>query len=143
MPTLIDSVARMTHNRDRDVLEATMVEVLADVIRPLSIRLYNLVPIVDRIRVHCRVETDAAGAIVLNPLPRRAGVLPIIEDFPYVFGRLNGTPAGSIQIEALGPDRCWVPISNGRDSFGWIEIDHSSPLTDEHRRLITGLLRVY
>ena len=143
MSALIDSVARMTHSRDRDALEATVVEVLADVIRPLSVRLYNLVPVVDRVRVHCRVQSDAAGSVSLNLLPRRSGVLPTLDEFPHVCARFQGAASVPVRIEGLGGNRCWVPVSNGVNPFGWIEIDHIAPLTVEHQRLIAGLLRIY
>jgi diguanylate cyclase (GGDEF)-like protein len=143
MTHFIDSVARLTRSRDRDALEATIAGVIADVVRPTAIRLFKFVPIGDRIAVHCRVIADAGGDVHLADLPARAGMLPSIDAFPWVRPWLDAPVDAVVETVVVDPHRYVARITDGEEPFGWIEIDHHLPFSDEHQRLIRGLLCIY
>lgn len=142
MSLLIESVAHMTQSRDRDALEATVVEVLASLVRPLEIRLYKLVPVADGVAVHCRVVVDENGRSRLCPLPSRGGDLQMVDQFPWVRKWIGGAVL-PMEIARPGVACYLAPVIGPDGPYGWIELDHQSFLSEDHRSIIQGMLRIY
>lgn len=141
--TLIDAVAQMTRSRQRDVLEASVVGMLADAIYPDTLRLFRLVPVGNRMVVHCRAEALGREPVRLNPLPPRAGALPPVELFPWVADWLRGAAAEPIEY-ARPAGCCYLfPISDGLQACGWVEMEHPRTLGDAERQLVAGLLAIF
>jgi diguanylate cyclase (GGDEF)-like protein len=142
MPALIESVARMTGSRDRGALEASVLSVAADVLRPATAALYRLVDAAGAPRVHRAIVVDSAGRAEPAVQPACA------DDLPALDGRSEAAAclaAGKPEVVVLGGGgyRCLLPVSAGRAPAGWIEVDCGLAPSPEQVRILAGLVRVY
>ena len=80
MSNLIETFGSINATRDYERLERDVVELLVDVLRPQSIRIFHLVHDGGVVRVCSAIDADAGGVRVAS-LPRDCDVLPAIEAF--------------------------------------------------------------
>jgi|CXWL01.1.fsa_nt_gi diguanylate cyclase (GGDEF)-like protein len=141
MPELVDNLADLTSQKDRDALELALVGTIKDLLAPLSVAIYRGVGERDNQRwLTCArlgpgeslPSTDSAWA--------NLDTLPKLTDFPL---RLQATETQQVGVEAGQTARTVFPLARNLDAPGVLEIETQTPLTDESRNLVTGVLRLY
>ncbi|MFM9885858.1 MAG: GGDEF domain-containing protein [Burkholderiales bacterium] len=141
MSNLIEAVGSSDATRTFERIERDFVELLVDVLRPRSIRIFNLVLDSGVVRVCVGIDADAGGVRVA-PLPAKGDVLPAIEAFPTQKSMLERNAGGTSSPTPAGFLLTMRPVLDGRVVIGWIEIETALPLSHDHVRLLDGLLKI-
>ncbi len=141
MSNLIETLGSINATRDYERLERDVVELLVDVLRPQSIRIFHLVHDGGVVRVCSAIDADAGGVRVVS-LPPDCDVLPAIEAYPVQMSMLERGQGGTSSSTPAGFSLTMRPISDGRVVMGWIEIETPLPLSHDHVRLVDGLLKI-
>jgi diguanylate cyclase (GGDEF)-like protein len=141
MSELVDNLADLTSQKDRDALERALVSTICDLLAPLSAAIYRGVGERNNQRwLTCAKfgrgdlvpSTDTAWAS-LDTLPR-------LTDFPQ---RVQAMETQQV-VEQAGPPFCTVfPLDRNPDAPGVLVIDSELALSPESRRLVVGVLRLY
>ncbi len=141
MPELVDNLADLTSQKDRDALELALVGTIKDLLAPRSVAIYRGVGDRDNQRwLTCArlgpgeslPSTDSAWA--------NLDTLPKLAEFPL---RLQAIATQQVNIEVGQPTRTVFPLAWNLDAPGVLEIETQTPLSDESRNLVTGVLRLY
>ncbi|MBA2721970.1 MAG: diguanylate cyclase [Methylibium sp.] len=150
MPDFIGSVVRLTGYRDRDLINTTMVSMLADWLAPLAISLYRSVGEPTDLRMLLQAgQQRGQPALRGDPPWAPLDALPAALDWPEHHGALvTGEPVLGVPTkrcdEAGAPALLNVfPIWMGQQRFGVVEVVSEKPLSDEQCKLVIGLLQVY
>jgi len=142
MSRLLESVVDLTGNRDRDALELTVVGVLADILGRWICASSSWCRWVTTCTTTCAparaLRGCGGGGAVGEP-----ECLPPLGDHPEA----QTCTAQQRPLCRIDPDqgctRYLFPVSNGREAIGWLELLAREPLTEEHERLVGGMLRIY
>ena len=140
MPHLTESIAVLTDQRDRDDLEAQIVQVLADLIRPETVSFFKLLHFNDSLRVLPKVHYSEQTLTVKAP-PDDPALLPCVE--ACLPAELLMKRSEAVAIPVHNGIKTLISVRNGRNAVGWIEIVSRHKLTEEHQLLLNGLLRIY
>ncbi|MFN0301508.1 MAG: GGDEF domain-containing protein [Burkholderiales bacterium] len=141
MSKLIETMGTLNATRDFERLERDVVELLVDVLRPRSIRIFHLVHDGGVVRVCSAIDADAGGVRVAS-IPLERDGLPAIEAFPVQKSMLERGQGGTASPTPAGFSLTMRPISDGRVVMGWMEIETPLPLSHDHVRLVDGLLKI-
>lgn len=143
MTSLINSVADLTDLLDRDELEITLASVLFDLIGPVRLALWRLVPHQGELRLRqlalgvAGKQAAAAEAPIaiddLLPLTAHAGLHACVES------RLPQ----QLPPDDEGCSRHVFPVMSAREVVGLVELHHRRALSAYQKRLVIGLLRIY
>ncbi|MEI7968443.1 MAG: GGDEF domain-containing protein [Betaproteobacteria bacterium] len=143
MPELIQIVADMTGHRDRDLIDATVAEVLFRLLKVPRLAWWRLVDHPEGARLRLMADL-AIGQPVAMADPRLAP-----EDLPLVDSRAgfaaciaDGVPRIA-RDEGGGADVRLFPIGSVREAIGLLEIESPERLCAEKLELIDGLLRIH
>jgi diguanylate cyclase (GGDEF)-like protein len=147
MTDLIGSVVSLTGYRDRDLIDTTMVSVLADWLDPLAIRMYCCVGDPADLRLKLQAGHRRGGpALRADPPWTPLEALPTAADWPqHHHALISGVPL----LDAIGeaadtPARLNLfPVWIGQQRFGLIEVLSERPLSAEQCRLVIGVLSIY
>ncbi len=141
MSELVDNLADLTSQKDRDALERALIGTISDLLAPLSAAIYRGVGDRDNQRwLTCAQlgpgdlvpSTDAAWAS-LDTLPR-------LTDFPL---RTRAVETQQV-CEEIGPPSITIfPLDRSLDAPGVLVLNTALPLSQESRRLVVGVLRLY
>lgn len=141
MTQVADHLAELTSFRDRDVLDTTLVGVLRDLLRPVSVAVCHHVGEGDQQRwlVRARLgEGDVAASsdsvwADLDDLPR-------LEEFP---GRLECLRRQEpVEVAGATHTTCF-PLLTDIDAIGVLEIQSHTDLDADQLRTVSSMLRVY
>ena len=141
MSELVDNLADLTSQKDRDALERALVSTICDLLAPLSAAIYRGVGE----RNNQRWLTCARfGRGDLVPITDTAwaslDTLPRLTDFPQ---RVQAMETQQV-VEQAGPPFCTAfPLDRNPDAPGVLVIDSELALSPESRRLVVGVLRLY
>ena len=141
MSKLIEAVGSSKATRDIERLERDVVELLVDVLRPRSVRIFHLVHDNGVVRVCVAIDADAGG-VRAAPFPSKGDELPAIETYPVQKSMLDGNEGGTSSTTPAGFLLTMRPISDGRVIIGWMEIETALPLSHDHVRLLDSLLKL-
>jgi diguanylate cyclase (GGDEF)-like protein len=141
MPELVDNLANLTAHKDRDDLELALVQTLADLLSPLGVALFRGVGERhnERWLTCARISPD-------EPVPQTNSAWVDLESLPKLAEHPLRQQAMASQqvIQHAGPSSLTLfPLTRSVDSCGVIEIETTTPLSEESRRLVTGVLRLY
>jgi diguanylate cyclase (GGDEF)-like protein len=147
MPDLLCSVARLTGCRDRDLLDVTVVELVAGWLQPLELCLYRCVGPTAELRLLPRASarrgaTTQPGPATWTPLES----LVALADRPQHRAAIDhGLAIVTADTSGRAPGETWhlLPVAAGGASFGLLELRTERPLTVEQRRLVDGVLTIY
>lgn len=142
MHSLIDAIAWVTRSHDRDVLDSSLVVVLARLLSPRSVRLYKRVPVANREAVHCRLEY-AGETLHERPLPLRSERLPGCEAFPWALRWFSDAVHSATDRLQINESLWRFALHDGRICCGWIEIDGVDEPAAQNVSLVSALLRIY
>lgn len=141
MSQVVDQLAELTGFRDRDVLDTTLVGVLRDLLRPVSVTVCHVVgEVPDQhwlVRARLRESDIAASSdsvwVDLDDLPQ-------IEDHSARGDCLHRQEP----VEVPGdPHLTCFPLLTDRDAVGVLEIESRGPLDADQLRTVCSMLRVY
>ena len=137
--TLIETVADLTAERDRDALEGSLAHLLRAQLDARTVTFHRLVPDVDgpRLCTTLRVTRDGVQRLA-DPAPEPA--------------RLTGSrercvaERSALRVSSLNDPSCsyLFPVLDQRDAVGLIEADGVDALLEpEAERSVANLLRIY
>jgi diguanylate cyclase (GGDEF)-like protein len=141
MSELIDRLADLTGHRERDVLDATLVSALNDLVRPLSVAIYRPVGEAGAQAwlTRARVETGHSTPTA-DPPWADISDLPRLEAHPLRHACLDRqTPLA----DAGPPATSLFPLATDREVVGVLEFYTASPLDEAQLRVVGSILRVY
>jgi diguanylate cyclase (GGDEF)-like protein len=141
MAQIVDQLAELTGLRDRDTLDVSLVTSIRDLLHPCSVAVHRVVGDVGDerwlTRAHLGADDVAARADSSWADPR---ALPLLVERPL---RLQCLQAAA-EIETTGSDTTLLlPLASDTGVIGVVEVVTAQPLSDEIKRLLTGVLRIY
>jgi len=141
MSRVVDQLAELTGFRDRDVLDTTLVGVLRDLLRPVSVTVCHVIGEspdqhwLVRARL-CESDIAASSDSVWVDLDD----LPQIEDHSARGNCLHRQEP----VEMAGdPHLTCFPLLTDRDAVGVLEIESRAALDADQLRTVCSMLRVY
>ena len=141
MAQIVDQLAELTGLRDRDTLDVSLVTSIRDLLHPCSVAVHRVVGDSGDerwlTRAHLGADDVAARADSSWADPR---ALPILAERPL---RLQCLQAAA-EIETSGDDTTLLlPLASDTGVIGVVEVVTAKPLTEDIKRLLIGVLRIY
>ena len=142
MAELVDRLAELTGQRDRDVLDATLVDAFRDILVDIeSASIYRCVGEVGQERWLTRarlVGRDAAAQA--DPAWCELEDLPLLADHPTRLAALRGERV----VQTHEATHLTVfPVSTDREVVGVLEIETREALDVPRQRVVASILRIY
>ena len=141
MSQIVDQLAELTGLRDRDTLDVSLVSSIRDLLHPCSVAVHRVVGDVGDerwlTRAHLGVDDVAARADSSWADPRS---LPLLAEKPERLRCLQ--VANEVQLDG-GDTTLLLPLVSDTGVAGVVEIVTAEPLSDDIKRLLTGVLRIY
>ncbi len=140
MSDLLSTIASVTGCRDRSLLAATVVWLLADALDARSVDLYQLVGQPARLR---RLAAERRGAVAPGPDAEWLAeeMLPAVAQRPAWRTAIEtGRPA---REDEAGRARLVLPVTLGSERIALVDIETDAPLGVEAQRTAAGVLRLY
>jgi diguanylate cyclase (GGDEF)-like protein len=141
MSQIVDQLAELTGLRDRDTLDVSLVSSIRDLLHPCSVAVHRVVGDVGDerwlTRAHLGVDDVAARADSSWADPRS---LPLLAERPDRLRCLQ--VAGEVQLDG-GETTLLLPLVSDTGVAAVVEIVTAKPLSEEIKRLLTGVLRIY
>ena len=141
MTQLINHLAEITGFRDRDQLDASVVRVVHDVLRPLSAGIYRCVGEVggQRWLTRARIGLDDSAATA-DPLSTDILVLPELDSVP---ARRQCVVTGEVVTAGHAPQTICFPIATEREVVGVLEMQTAGPLSASDPAMVSTIVRIY
>ncbi len=142
MSELVDHLAELTGFRDRDILDVTLVGALRDLLHPRVVTIYRSVGDAGNERWITRARLGEHDAVATaDPVWADIETLPPLDLYPERQQAMKGqatvvTVPGRHSLSLF-------PVSTDREVVGVMEIETAEPLSDESRRLVGSILRIY
>ena len=141
MTELIDRLAELTGQRDRDVLDVTLVGALRDILGTLSVSIYRCIGDAGQERwlTRARLVGNAAAAeadaawFELEDLPK-------VTEHPV---RLSVLREDRVIAVPGATHRTLFPVSTEREVIGVVEVETARSMTTRQRRLVISILRIF
>jgi len=149
MPDLIGSVVSLTGYRDRDLLDATIVSVLADWIDPVGLRMYRCVGDLKAPRLLLQAGMRRGATVVAGDPPwTPIESLPELSEWPCHQQAVERNEAvlscrAAANVPHAEGELSVFPLWIGQQRFGLIEVCSDGPLTEQQQKLVTGVLMIY
>ncbi|ODU10805.1 MAG: diguanylate cyclase [Rubrivivax sp. SCN 71-131] len=142
MPEVVDHLAELTGFRDRDVVDVTLVSAFRDLLQPDSVAIYRPVgePQAQRWLTRARLrahETTPAADSVWTELED----LPPLATMPHHQRCLR--EQAPLSVKGAGGAISLFPLATEREVAAVLDIRTRDALSDEQRRLVCSILRVY
>jgi diguanylate cyclase (GGDEF)-like protein len=141
MSHVVDQLADLTGDRDRDALDVTLVGAFKELLRPQVVAIFRAVgePGQERWLTRARIgpgeNTASADPLWVDP-----STLPLLTDHTERYVCWQRREA----FEAEGfPPRIYFPLATEIDVVGVLELQTEAPLTGEQMRLVASILRIY
>jgi diguanylate cyclase (GGDEF)-like protein len=142
MSELVDHLAELTGFRDRDILDVTLVGALRDLLQPRVVTIYRCVGEAGNERWITRARLGESDAVATaDPVWADVETLPPLNLYPE---RLQAMKGQAMVVTVPGRHSLSLfPVSTDREVVGVMEIETAEPLSDEKRRLVGSILRIY
>jgi len=141
MTELVEKLADLTALRDRDALDIALVSAINDLLKPQSAAIYRVVGDTDNERWLTTAQMDADQ---VSPTSDSAwselDLLPRMSEHPL---RQQAVASRQVMQTSSGPDITVFPLASNPGAVGILEIGTQAPLSDNDRRLVSGVLRLY
>ncbi|MDP1532872.1 MAG: GGDEF domain-containing protein, partial [Rubrivivax sp.] len=141
MSKVEEYLARLTGFRDRDVLDATLVGALRDLLQPLCVAIYRCVgePGAQHWMTRARMlEGDVTASA--DPLWTDLASLPLLHEYPERHACLLGQ-----ESRVVGGEQTLhlFPLATDREGVGVLEIHSAKPLSRRLKSQVCNILRIY
>ena len=141
MSKLIDQLAELTGQRDRDILDTTLANAINDLIRPLTVAVYRVVGDCGEERWMTRARMRRGEPMATaDPGWIDTGHLPRLADFPQRSAALTGQPT------TMGGPDCNVtvfPLATDRETVGVVELVTEDALGETAWSTMVSVLRIF
>jgi len=141
MSQIVDQLAELTGLRDRDTLDVSLVSSIRDLLHPCSVAVHRVVGDSGDerwlTRAHLGIDDVAARADSSWADPRS---LPLLAERPQRLHCLQ--VAGEVQLDG-DETTLLLPLVSDTGVAGVVEIVTPRPLSEDVKRLLTGVLRIY
>jgi diguanylate cyclase (GGDEF)-like protein len=142
MSELVDHLADLTGFRDRDILDVTLVGALRDMLHPRVVTIYRSVGEAGNERWITRARLGEHDAVATaDPAWADFETLPPLDLFPERMQAMKGQ--ATVVAVPGGQSLSLFPVSTDREVVGVMEIETTEPLSDESRRMVGSILRIY
>ena len=141
MPEIIDQLADLTGLRDRGTLDVSLALALRDLLRPLHVAVHPTTGDAgdERWPTRARLSVDDLTATA-DSIWSDTAALPRLDERPAWRQCLDS----GAQLVLPGEDLITLlPMQSEGSSPGVVELVTALPLSEEHLRLVTGVLRIY
>ncbi|MBC8058996.1 MAG: GGDEF domain-containing protein, partial [Rhizobiales bacterium] len=141
MSELIDRLAELTGQRDRDVLDVTLVGALRDILGTVSVSIYRSIGEAGQERwlTRARLVGDSAAAEA-DPAWFELEDLPRLADHPV---RLSALREDRVIAVRGATHHTLFPVSTDREVIGVLEIETARGITSRQRRTVSSILRIF
>jgi diguanylate cyclase (GGDEF)-like protein len=142
MSELVDHLAELTGFRDRDILDVTLVGALRDLLHPRVVTIYRAVGEAGNERWITRARLGENDAVATaDPVWADVDSLAPLDLYPE---RMQAMKGQTTVVTVPGRHSLSLfPVSTDREVVGVMEIETLEPLSDESRRLVGSILRIY
>jgi diguanylate cyclase (GGDEF)-like protein len=141
MSQIVDQLAELTGLRDRDTLDVSLVSSIRDLLHPCSVAVHRVVGDTGDerwlTRAHLGIDDVAARADSSWADPR---ALPMLSERPDRLHCLQ--VAGEVQLDGH-ETTLLLPLLSDTGVAGVVEIVTEKPLSEDIKRLLNGVLRIY
>lgn len=141
MPELVDRLADLSALRDREALDDALLRTIHDLLGIDSAAIFRVVGEGGNERWLTCAQIQA-GEVT----PARAGAWPELNSLPMLGAHPQRMQAYASRRTVLGidePNLIVFPLSCGADCNGILEIAAGTALSEESKRLVSGVLRLY
>jgi diguanylate cyclase (GGDEF)-like protein len=142
MSEIVDQLAELTGLRDRDTLDVSLVTSIRDLLHPCSVAVHRVVGDAGDerwlTRARLGVGDVAARADSSWADPRS---LPVLAERPERLQCLQA--ASEIELQGDAGTTLFLPLASDSGVIGVVEVTTERSLTDDIRRLLVGVLRIY
>lgn len=142
MSEIVDQLAELTGLRDRDTLDVSLVTSIRDLLQPSSVAVHRVVGDAGDERWLTRAHLDAADVAARADSswadPRS---LPLLAERPERLRCFQA--AAEAELTRGRHTTLLLPLASDTGVVGVVEIVTPKPLTDEIKRLLVGVLRIY
>ena len=141
MPELVDNLADLTALRDRDALFIALVSAINDVLRPRTTAICQVVGDSGNERWRICAQLDAGQTVPTSDSAwSKLNLLPRLSAHPL---RQQAVASRQVQQSQGCPSITVFPLAGNPGSIGVLEIGTTEPLSDDARRLVSAVLRLY
>ncbi len=141
MSELVDRLAELTGQRDRDVLDVTLVSAMRDLIETESVSIYRTIG--EAGHEHWLTRARLVGreaAAQADPVWSDLEDLPLLNTYPMRLAAMRGER----MLEVHGSTHLAVfPVATDREVIGVLEIETRDGLSGEQQRLVSSILRIF
>ncbi|MBI1395229.1 MAG: diguanylate cyclase [Betaproteobacteria bacterium] len=143
MSRLISFVADMTGKRDRDLLEATVADVLFRMLRARRVSMWRVLDHHRGARVRLMAGLSRGQPVAMSDPTVDAEDLPLLADHDGFEACFVSNAPLQLDPEEPGLTRYLFPVSSERDLVGILEVEVQGTMLDTHVELVDGLTRIY
>jgi diguanylate cyclase (GGDEF)-like protein len=143
MSHLISAVADMTGQRDRDLLEVTVAEVLFGLLDVQRIALWKVIPHNQGARVRLMAGLESGQMVAMSDPAVEPEMLPGIDQYEGFSTCFESQRPLRLTVPGTGARRHVYPITSEREPVGLLEIESATDLSDAQDLVVGGLLRIY
>jgi diguanylate cyclase (GGDEF)-like protein len=141
MSQVVDHLAELTGFRDRDILDTTLIGVLRDLLRPISVAICHCVGEEPDQRWLVRARLGPGDiAAQADPVWAEHDTLPALDVHP---GRLQCMRQQEPLEISGATHKTYFPLLTDRDVIGVLEIESQADLDAEQLRMISNMMRIY
>lgn len=141
MTELVEKLADLTALRDRDALDIALVSAINDLLKPQSAAIYRVVGDTDNERWLTTAQMDADQVTPTSDSAwSELDLLPRMSEHPL---RQQAVASRQVMQTSSGPDITVFPLASNLGANGILEIGTQASLSDNDRRLVSGVLRLY
>jgi diguanylate cyclase (GGDEF)-like protein len=141
MTKLIDHLAELTGQRDRDIIDVTLANAVNDLLRPCSVAIYRAVGDAGEQRWMTRASLRQGDAVATaDPIWVVMDELPRLNEHPLRCAALSGRMVVS---DGPGASISLFPLSTDRETVGVVEITTDSALDAQAQGTVSSVLRIF
>jgi diguanylate cyclase (GGDEF)-like protein len=142
MAQIVDQLAELTGLRDRDTLDVSLVTSIRDLLHPMRVAVHRIVgdPGDERWLTRAALSADDVAARA-DPAWADPRMLPLLAERPQRL--LCVQQAAELEETEAGETQLLLPLAADSGVAGVVEVVTATPLTDDLKRLLTSVLRIY
>ena len=141
MSQVISYVADLTRQRDRDILETSLADVLFKLLEPQELKLWRVLPHATGARVRLMAGLCKHEPLAISDPWVEVQDLPLLEGLPA----MNECWRTSSRLSVATPDgsaRHFLPVTSEQEGIGVLEL-HKPSLSEADLKVVDGLLSIY
>jgi diguanylate cyclase (GGDEF)-like protein len=145
MSRVVEHLAELTGQRDRDVLDVSLVGALKDLLRPQAVAIYRCVgePGQQHWLTRARLAPGDTTATA-DPVWCELASLPTLASHPDRQACLLRQEPFTVPADTTGGSAmAYFPLASEREVFGVLELATAQLLASEDLRLVSSILRIY